>query len=193
VPSAEVVEVDDLFYGARVAGGGRSRGTAKQPLIAAVDRAPAGTGSCVVRVVEDCTAASYRQFGHDHLCRASTIRTDPFCGSSAGLSSFGGLDQRDYDGGDPDASLPMVHRVISNFRAMASGTFHGLAGGRPPAALRRRVLLALLAQVLRRPDGGPTLRPLRDPRAAGGDRGDSDRPAEDGQVAHGEEMIRTMP
>lgn len=129
MPSAEVVEVDDFFYGARVAGGGRGRGTARQPLVAAVDRAPAGTGSCVVRVVEDCTAASYRQFGHDHLCRASTIRTDSFCGSSAGLSSFGGLDQRDYGGGDPDASLPMVHRVISNFRAMASGTFHGLAGG----------------------------------------------------------------
>lgn len=129
MPSADVVEVDDFFVGAHRRGGKRGRGTAKQPLIAAVDRAPAGTGSCVVRVVEDCTSGSYRQFGHDHLCHASTIRTDTFRGASAGLSTFGGLEQRDYDGADPDASLPMVHRVISNFKAMAAGTFHGLAGG----------------------------------------------------------------
>ena len=53
-------------------------------------------------------------------------------------------------------------------------------GRRPLTALRGRLLLALLAQVLRRPDGGAPPRPLRVPRAARGDRGDGDRPAEDG-------------
>lgn len=61
-------------------------------------------------------------------------------------------------------------------------------GRRPPAALRGRVLLALLAQVLRGPDGGPARRPLRAPRAARGNRGDRDCAAEDGQATHEEEV-----
>lgn len=127
--SAATVEVDDLFLGTTTHGK-RGRGTAKTPLIAGVDRAPAGQGSCVLRVVEDCTGGSYRQFGHDHLCHASKIRTDAFAGSAAGLASFGGLVQRVSDKDDPDASLPMVHKVISNFKAWVQGTFHGLAAAR---------------------------------------------------------------
>lgn len=78
---ARTVEVDDAYIGAR--GGGAGRGTSQQALIVAVDRAPAGKGSCIVRVAEDCSGDSYRQFGHDHLCHASRIRTDSWSGSKA--------------------------------------------------------------------------------------------------------------
>ncbi|MCC6107051.1 MAG: transposase, partial [Atopobium sp.] len=45
----------------------------------------------------------------------------------AGLSSFRGLEQKEYDSSDGDASLPMVHRVISNFKAYVEGAFHSLS------------------------------------------------------------------
>lgn len=99
----------------------------------AVDRAPAGRSSCVVRVVEDCSGDSYRQFGHDHLSHASRIRTDHWAGSASGLSSFGGLERRGFDVDDWDSSLPMVHGAISNFKALVRGTFHGLSATRMQA------------------------------------------------------------
>ncbi|MCH3925007.1 MAG: transposase [Atopobiaceae bacterium] len=124
--SADCVEADDFYIGAR-AGGTRGRGTERQPMLAAVDRAPAGKGSCVIRCAEDCSGDSWRQFGHDHLCHASTIRADAWTGISAGLSSFRGLEQKEYDSSDSDAALPMVHRIISNFKAYVGGAFHGLS------------------------------------------------------------------
>ena len=124
--SADCVEADDFYIGAR-AGGTRGRGTEQQPMLAAVDRAPAGKGSCVIRCAQDCSGDSWRQFGHDHLCHASTIRADAWTGISAGLSSFRGLEQKEYDSSDSDAALPMVHRIISNFKAYVGGAFHGLS------------------------------------------------------------------
>ena len=120
------MEADDFHIGAR-AGGTRGRGTERQPMLAAVDRAPAGKGSCVIRCAQDCPGDTWRQFGHDHLCHASTIRADAWTGISAGLSSFRGLEQKEYDSSDGDASLPMVHRIISNFKAYVEGAFHGLS------------------------------------------------------------------
>jgi hypothetical protein len=96
-------------------------------MLAAVDRAPAGRGSCAIRCAQDCSGDSWRQFGHDHLCHASRIRADAWSGIAAGLSSFRGLEQKEYDSSDGDASLPMVHRVISNFKAYVEGAFHGLS------------------------------------------------------------------
>lgn len=95
-----------------------------------MERAAAGEGACVVRVVPDCSAGSYRRFGHDHLCHSSRVRTDRWNGSASGLSSFAGLEQRPFDAGDWDASLPMCHRVISNFKAWVQGNFHGLPADR---------------------------------------------------------------
>jgi len=126
VLSADCIEADDFYIGAR-AGGTRGRGTEQQPMLAAVDRAPAGRGSCAIRCAQDCSGDSWRQFGHDHLCHASTIRADAWTGISAGLSSFRGLEQKEYDSSDSDAALPMVHRIISNFRAYVGGAFHGLS------------------------------------------------------------------
>lgn len=120
------MEIDDFYIGAR-AEGRTGRGTSQQPLIAAVDRAPAGKGPCVVRCVEDCGGGSYRQFGHDHLCHASTIRADAWSGAGAGLSSFAGLVQKPFSRDGRDSSLPMVHRTISDFKAYVEGTFHGLS------------------------------------------------------------------
>ena len=96
-------------------------------MLAAAGRAPAGKGSCAIRCAQDCPGDSWRQFGHGRLCHASTIRADAWTGISAGLSSFRGLGQKEYGSSDGDASLPMVHRMISNFKAYVEGAFHGLS------------------------------------------------------------------
>ena len=124
--SADCIEADDFYIGAR-AGGTRGRGTEQQPMLAAAGRAPAGKGSCAIRCAEDCPGDSWRQFGHDRLCHASRTRADAWSGIAAGLSSFRGLEQKECDSSDGDASLPMVHRVISNFKAYVEGAFHGLS------------------------------------------------------------------
>jgi hypothetical protein len=120
------VEADGFYMGAR-AQGTRGRGTEQQPMLAAAGRAPAGRGPCVIRCAEDCPGDSWRQFGHDRLCHASTTRADAWTGISAGLSSFRGLKQKEHGSPDGDASLPMVHRIISNFKAYVEGAFHGLS------------------------------------------------------------------
>lgn len=121
---ARTVEVDDACIGAR--GGGAGRGTSQQALIVAVDRAPAGKGPCIVRVAEGCSGDSCRQFGHGHLCHASRIRTGSWSGPKAGLAGFSVV-QKQHSKGGRDASLPMAHKVISNFKAYVEGTFHGLS------------------------------------------------------------------
>ncbi len=118
--------LQDGTIGAR-AQGARGRGTEQQPMLAAAGRAPAGKGSCVIRCAQDCSGDSWRQSGHDHLCHASTTRADAWTGISAGLSSFRGLGQKEHGSSDGDASLPMVHRMISNFKAYVEGAFHGLS------------------------------------------------------------------
>ncbi len=80
-----------------------------------------------MRCVEDCSGDSCRQFGYDHLCHASRIRADAWSGAGAGLSSFAGLVQRPFGKDGRDPPLPMVHRIMSNFRACVEGTFHGLS------------------------------------------------------------------
>ena len=118
--------LQDGTIGAR-AQGARGRGTEQQPMPAAAGRAPAGKGSCVIRCAEDCPGDSWRQSGHDRLCHASTIGADAWTGISAGLSSFRGLGQKEHGSSDGDASLPMAHRMISNFKAYVEGAFHGLS------------------------------------------------------------------
>ena len=124
--SAGCIEADDFHIGTG-AQGARGRGTERQPMLAAAGRAPAGRGSCAIRCAEDCPGGSWRQFGHDHLCHASRIGADAWTGITAGLSSFRGLEQKECDSSDGDASLPMVHRAISDFKACVEGAFHGLS------------------------------------------------------------------
>ena len=96
-------------------------------MLAAAGRAPAGKGSCVIRCAQDCPGGSWRQFGHDRLCHASTTGADAWTGISAGLSSFRGLGQKEHGSSDGDAPPPMVHRMISSFKACVEGAFHGLS------------------------------------------------------------------
>lgn len=116
------VEVDDAYIGA--SGGKRGRGTSKTPFIVAVERLRGG--GAVMRVADGVNARVYERFAADHVGHAAHIRADAASVIRAGLSRWGGLECAPFDAHDPQASLPVVHHVISNFKAFIQGTFHGV-------------------------------------------------------------------
>jgi len=118
------IQLDDSYIGARGTGGKRGRGTTRAPFIAAVEKGR--SGGCCLRATEDLTAASYRAFAHDHICKNSHIRTDGFGSISSGLASWPGLDPRVFDASEEETALRHVHNIISNFKSYVIGTYHGV-------------------------------------------------------------------
>lgn len=112
------------------------RGTTKAPLIVAVERRREGPlgrepGACRLRVTDDCGGGSWRLFAREAVDPRAHVRADDWQGTRAGMGeAWEGLDQRPFDPSDEDASLPVAHHVISNFKACALGTFHGLPSTR---------------------------------------------------------------
>ena len=120
------MELDDAYIGS--GGGLRGRGTDKQPFIAGVERARGG--GLAIRVTADCSGASYREFADWHIDGSAHIRTDGWSGAKAGLRDLAGHDPKAFDAADGDASLPLVHHAISNFKALLEGTYHGVTPDR---------------------------------------------------------------
>jgi hypothetical protein len=116
------VEIDDAYIGA--SGGKRGRGTSKAPFIVAVERTRGG--GAVMRAADGIDGNVYERFARDHVGHSAHIRADGAPVIRAGLSRWGGLDCMLFDAHDPEASLPVVHHVISNFNALIQGTFHGV-------------------------------------------------------------------
>lgn len=123
------VELDDFYLDSRdrTKEHDCGRGTDGQPMVCAVQRADRERGRCVIRVVPDCSGATYKTFAEEHVDRSAHVRSDGWNGIKGGLKGWEGLDQRKFDASDEDARLPTVHHVISNFESWALGTFHGLS------------------------------------------------------------------
>lgn len=110
------------------AAGTVGRGTTRQALICAVSRGGrSGRGMCAMRVVPDAAGGAYSRFAEEHVGVLSHVRADMWPGVTTGLRGWPGLDQRPFDASDPASALSLVHHVISNFKAYALGTFHGLS------------------------------------------------------------------
>ena len=124
-----IVEADDFYLAARgrERRPGVGRGTDKVPMIAAVQRTSKKRGKCAVRVASDCTGDGYKAFAAESLAPTAEVRTDGWGGAKSGLRGKAKHRPRKFDRRDPDAGLPAVHHVISNFQAWALGTFHGLS------------------------------------------------------------------
>ena len=120
------LELDDAYIGK--GGGLRGRGTDKAPFIAAAERSRGG--KLAIRVTTDCSGASYKEFAKWHIAKSAHIRTDDWKGAKGGLKEWKGHDPRVFDDADEDARLPLVHHVISNFKAHIQGTYHGVARDR---------------------------------------------------------------
>lgn len=110
------------------AAGTVGRGTTRQAPVCAVSRGGrSGRGMCAVRVVPDAAGGAYSRFAEEHVGVLSHVRADMWPGVTTGPRGWPGLDQRPFDASDPASALPLVHHVISNFKAYALGTFHGLS------------------------------------------------------------------
>lgn len=120
------IELDDAYIGK--GGGLRGRGTDKTPFIVGAERAH--RGKLAIRVTANCSGASYREFANWHIDDAAHIRTDDWKGAKAGLKERGGHEPKAFDAADDDARLPLVHHVISNFKAYVKGTYHGVTTDR---------------------------------------------------------------
>lgn len=79
-----------------------------------------------MRAVADCSSGSYLEFASRHVARSAHVRADGFAGCRCGPAGWPGLDSRPFREGDPDASLPVVHHPISNFKSFVLGAFHGV-------------------------------------------------------------------
>lgn len=119
------VEVDDFYVGAptrRAVG----RGTSRQPMVCAVGTG--GGGRCAIGCVPGLSWGDYARFAEGRGDALSHVRADAYGAIAGGLRGWPGLDQRPFSpvGGD---ALDAAHHVISNFKAYAQGTFHGLRAG----------------------------------------------------------------
>jgi hypothetical protein len=118
------IELDDAYIGATKVGSKRGRGTTQAPFIAAVEKGK--RGRCVLRTTRDLKSTTCKMFAREHICLSSHIRTDGYSALRSGLSCWPGLDPKVFDADDEDGALKTVHHIISNFKNMVIGTYHGV-------------------------------------------------------------------
>ena len=94
------------------------------PFIAGAERAR--QGKLAIRATLDCSGESYEEYAEWHIADSAHIRTDGWNGAKGGLKKWEGHDPKVFDASDEDARLPLVHHVISNFKAYIVGTYHGV-------------------------------------------------------------------
>ena len=74
----------------------------------------------------DCSGDAYGEYAEWHIADDARIRTDGWSGAKGGLKAWKGHEPKAFDASDEDARLPLVHHVISNFKAYIVGTYHGV-------------------------------------------------------------------
>jgi len=117
------VEIDDAYIGSK--GTTRGRGTEKAPFIVAVETG-SKSGCAALRLAGSVSGDQYRRFAYDHLSLSAHITSDGLASVAAGLSRYKGHEPvPSIDAGDRLA-MPVVHHLISNFKAMVIGTYHGV-------------------------------------------------------------------
>jgi transposase-like protein len=126
------VEVDEVFFGGTKPGR-RGRGAKGKTLVLlAVElRSPKGFGRCRMRVVDDASAASIRQFLQGFVERGSTIVTDGFTSYPAAVGDTWAVRTVNLAASGSTASkeLPAVHRVASLSKRWLLGTHQGAVEG----------------------------------------------------------------
>jgi len=116
------IEIDDAYIGSKSTTQGR--GTEKTPFIVAVEKSKGGEAA--LRVTTSIKGDDYKRFARDHVSRSTIIKSDGSTSIKAGLASYAGLDATKFDSSDDERSLPTVHHLISNFKSMIKGTYHGV-------------------------------------------------------------------
>ena len=118
------VEVDGAHVSCGNDGSRRKRpgrGKTDAPALVAVS-----SDRCVIRATSDSNGTTLEEFASAHVSRNHEVRCDDH---GSNVSMVGGWDVRISKSacdGDSEASLPVVHHVISNLKSWLCGTFHGV-------------------------------------------------------------------
>lgn len=122
-----IVEMDDAFFGAPSGEGKRGRGTDKTPAVIAVSLSEDGNPEYVkIDVVDSVNGTTVVETAKTMIEPGSIVRTD-------GLPSYNALGKADYEhhpaNFDPEIRpehLRWLHVIVSNLKALITGTYHGL-------------------------------------------------------------------
>ena len=122
-----IVEMDDAFFGAPGENGKRGRGTEKTPAVIAMSLNEEGYPEHVkMQVVENVDGATIVEMAKEMIAPGATVSTD-------GLSAYNALNEAGYEHSgekfDPENNpkhLHWLHVIISNLKALITGTYHGL-------------------------------------------------------------------
>jgi transposase-like protein len=122
-----IVEMDDAFFGAPGEDSKRGRGTEKTPAVIAMSLNEEGHPEHVkMQVVENVDGATIVGMAKETIAPGATINTD-------GLSAYNALNEAGYKHNsekfDPENNpqhLHWLHVIISNLKALITGTYHGL-------------------------------------------------------------------
>ena len=90
----------------------------------------ASASRCVLRACSDANGSSMAEFAGAHVSRRHEVRCDEHGANQALLGGWDARPRKSARDGDSEASLPVVHHVISNFKAWIAGTFHGVTVAR---------------------------------------------------------------
>jgi hypothetical protein len=128
-PLAGLVEVDETSLPQRTradppAGGQGRSGTAKMKVVAAVEIEGRKPGRLRLAAIEDFSARSLHAFIARSIDPDATIRTDAWTGYPG--APVAGHDPRTIGPMAAHLILPWTHRVFSNLKRWALGTYHGL-------------------------------------------------------------------
>ena len=121
---ANIVEIDESYFGGPDGGGKRGRGTSKSKVVVSVSSTEGGVPLYAkMSVVDNINKDTISALINENIVPGTTITSD-------GLNVYDHLkDSKTYKYVQLIAdfgSLPLVHKVISNAKAYIMGTYHGL-------------------------------------------------------------------
>jgi hypothetical protein len=97
------------------------KGTTQAPVMVAVS-----ADRCVMRVASDSTKGTTEAFAAAHVSRNHEVRADASRSNGALAGGWDARLRRSARDGDSEDSMPAVHHVIANFKALLLGTHHGV-------------------------------------------------------------------
>ena len=119
-----IVELDDTYLGAPTHGKKRGRGTEKTKMIVALSKSEAGHPMYIkMTAVPNLKGVTVGKFACRNIHQGAKIESDNARGYKKPLAQkyFHVFETYDHESGQ----LNWTHKVISNFKAMIAGTYHG--------------------------------------------------------------------
>jgi hypothetical protein len=105
--------------------GKRGRGTEKAAVVAAVPLS-GGKPECMkMELAGNLKKEAFEAFAESNIDKGSTVPSDGFASCKA-LKGGYALDQKKFGPIEEPERLRWTHMIISNFKALAAGTYHGL-------------------------------------------------------------------